>query len=205
MQSTPTPLWVRLNTEVFSFPTYEFNDDSFDPTQFVNKYRHRTESLHALHQELETFLSYLKEEIVRIINEDYNKFIQFTTQLAGVQQSLSKVENDFPGLYKQVEEFNHFLNKMIRECEEQVNIQKRAKRQKAISKIFIKSFNGIKNLHFLLDETKNDPNGVTYPNIANHYKILSEMYKNVKFEESELLLNIETIQKWKEVNYQIWY
>jgi hypothetical protein len=67
----------------FIFREFEFEDDAFNASTFVAKYR-RVSSLESLKEQLRSYCEALKKELFVIINRDYKDFITIATKLDGV-------------------------------------------------------------------------------------------------------------------------
>ena len=69
-----------VNQDQFIFNENEFESESFDAQQFVNKYR-RVTSLESLRQQLRQCADHLKNQLYMIINKDYKDFINIATKV----------------------------------------------------------------------------------------------------------------------------
>lgn len=63
----------------FIFRESDFEDLSFDASDFVSKYR-RVTSLESLRQQLQSCSDGLKQQLYEIINRDYKDFINIATK-----------------------------------------------------------------------------------------------------------------------------
>jgi conserved oligomeric Golgi complex subunit 2 len=96
----------ELNHEL---PTYTplshdnpyLSGDLFDVEEFLLSRAH-TMSLQDLRVELRDYLSTLKEELVKLINDDYEAFISLSTDLKGEGARLNKLKYPLEGLRAEI-------------------------------------------------------------------------------------------------------
>lgn len=74
--------------------------DVFNVEEFLLSRSHT--SLQDLRTELRDFLSTLKEELVKLINDDYEKFISLSTDLRGEGDRLLKIKSPLSMLQTQI-------------------------------------------------------------------------------------------------------
>ncbi|THU95639.1 COG complex component [Dendrothele bispora CBS 962.96] len=75
--------------------------DSFDVEEFLLSRSHTT-SLQELRIELRDYLATLKEELVKLINDDYEAFISLSTDLKGEGVRLQKLKSPLEGLKTEI-------------------------------------------------------------------------------------------------------
>lgn len=93
--STELPIYVPL-----SHDNPHLTADVFNVEEFLLSRSHT--SLHDLRSELRDYLSSLKEELVLLINDDYEAFISLSTDLRGEGLTLEKLKLPLDDLRKRI-------------------------------------------------------------------------------------------------------
>ncbi|CAO3624188.1 unnamed protein product [Cunninghamella echinulata] len=70
-----------------------FTAPEFDPDSFLSSRRHL--GLEQLKMELNSHLKLLKNELIELINHNYQDFINLSTNLKGVDKSIDNLSNTF--------------------------------------------------------------------------------------------------------------
>jgi hypothetical protein len=79
----------------------EFQNNNFTPSAFLTS--HALTPLTTLNQDLSTLLQSLKEELVAVINQDYEGFIKISTQLTDVDSRVANILDPISDLQEQVD------------------------------------------------------------------------------------------------------
>jgi hypothetical protein len=75
------------------FNRTHFQRADFNVERFVNLARKRA-TLDQLHTDLRTYLRYLQNSMVELINDDYADFVNLSSGLAALRESVTKVGQD---------------------------------------------------------------------------------------------------------------
>lgn len=90
------PLYIPLAHDNPYLTAPEFDVEGFLLSRF------HTTSLRELRTELRDYLSTLKEELVKLINDDYEAFISLSTDLQGEGARLGRIKYPLDGLRAQI-------------------------------------------------------------------------------------------------------
>ena len=102
----------------FCFTAEDFADDSFSIDSFLKTSRSKV-TLEQLKDDLNSYLKLLKISMVELINEDYNDFINLTTNLMGFDKSINNLSQPLVKLRDQSSELEHQFSQLIRQLENQ--------------------------------------------------------------------------------------
>uniref|UniRef100_A0A914LQQ5 Conserved oligomeric Golgi complex subunit 2 n=1 Tax=Meloidogyne incognita TaxID=6306 RepID=A0A914LQQ5_MELIC len=75
------------------FNLTHFQRTDFDSVRFVNFSRKRA-TLAQLHSDLRIYLRYLQNSMIELINDDYADFVNLSSGLAALRDSVDKVKNN---------------------------------------------------------------------------------------------------------------
>lgn len=89
---------VQLSTEEqqlqqLCFNRTHFQRADFNVERFVNLARKRA-TLDQLHTDLRTYLRYLQNSMIELINDDYADFVNLSSALATLHESVDKISED---------------------------------------------------------------------------------------------------------------
>ncbi|KAK0461060.1 COG complex component [Desarmillaria tabescens] len=137
------PVFVPLS---HSNPYLTAND--FDIEQFLLSRSHT--SLQDLRSELRDYLATLKEELVKLINDDYEAFISLSTDLRGEGVRLNKLKAPLGGLRVQIQDSKAELQ-LVQDAIKQ-KLEKRAilREEKALLHLLLKISESVTRLEGLL-------------------------------------------------------
>lgn len=76
------------------FNKAHFNRKDFDVDRFVGLARRRA-SLEKIQQDLRSYLRYLQNSMVELINDDYADFVNLSSNLAALKESIQKISLNF--------------------------------------------------------------------------------------------------------------
>lgn len=76
------------------FNKAHFNRPDFDLDRFVSLARRRA-TLDQIQQDLRTYLRYLQNSMVELINDDYADFVNLSSNLAALKESINKISLNF--------------------------------------------------------------------------------------------------------------
>ena len=107
--SYPLPLLEPLSHE---HPLLRAENPSFDVEEFLISRSHT--SLPDLRAELKDYLALLKDELVQLINDDYEAFISLSTDLRAEGARLERLQSPMSGLRSEIEVRHHFAWSMRR-------------------------------------------------------------------------------------------
>lgn len=83
----------RMDLEL-CFNKAHFNRQDFDVDRFVSLARRRA-SLEKIQQDLRSYLRYLQNSMVELINDDYADFVNLSSNLAALKESIQKISLNF--------------------------------------------------------------------------------------------------------------
>ncbi|KAI0335101.1 COG complex component [Cubamyces sp. BRFM 1775] len=138
--------------------------DTFDVEQFLLSRAYT--SLPDLRTELRDYLATLKEELVKLINDDYEAFISLSTDLRGEGTRLESLKQPLGDLKARILESRKTLQEIQDETKEKLNRRAAIREEKAFLHSLLKISESITRLESLLlisspeDEDK-DPSAVT--------------------------------------------
>ena len=101
--SYPLPLLEPLSHE---HPLLRAENPSFDVEEFLISRSHT--SLPDLRVELKDYLALLKDELVQLINDDYEAFISLSTDLRAEGARLERLQTPMSGLRSEIEVRHHY-------------------------------------------------------------------------------------------------
>ncbi|KAI0775843.1 COG complex component [Trametes elegans] len=136
--------------------------ETFDVEQFLLSRAYT--SLPDLRTELRDYLAALKEELVRLINDDYEAFISLSTDLRGEGTRLESLKRPLADLKGRVLESRKTLQEIQDETKEKLDRRAAIREEKAFLHLLLKISESLTRLESLLlisspgDEEKNSPN-----------------------------------------------
>lgn len=113
----------------FCFTAQDFADDSFSIDSFLKTSRSRV-TLEQLKDDLNSYLKLLKASMVELINEDYNDFINLTTNLMGFDKSINNLSQPLIKLRDQSSELERHFSGLIRQLDNQMTRLRAIRRNK---------------------------------------------------------------------------
>lgn len=93
-----------MNKLSLCFNISHFNRSDFCVDRFVNLAKRRV-PLDCIYNDLRTYLRYLQNSMIELINEDYAEFVKLSSSLTGLKESKNKFLNNIEVIN------NYFLNK----------------------------------------------------------------------------------------------
>ncbi|KAI0645824.1 COG complex component [Trametes meyenii] len=141
--------------------------ETFDVEQFLLSRAYT--SLPDLRTELRDYLAALKEELVRLINDDYEAFISLSTDLRGEGTRLEALQRPLTDLKAKVLESRHTLQEIQDETKQKLDRRAAIREEKAFLHLLLKISESITRLESLLlisspeDEDKEPSNVVAMP------------------------------------------
>ncbi|KAG6333678.1 hypothetical protein ID866_5408 [Astraeus odoratus] len=132
--------------------------DTFDVEQFLLSRAHT--SLPDLRTELRDYLSSLKEELVQLINDDYEDFISLSTDLRGEGARLEKIKAPLNALRQQIIVTRKSLRDIQDAVQAKLNERAKLREEKALLHLLLKISESIARLESLLliPQTGDTPN-----------------------------------------------
>ncbi|KZV90605.1 hypothetical protein EXIGLDRAFT_720206 [Exidia glandulosa HHB12029] len=126
-------------------------------------------SLPDLGTELKEYLARLKEELVQLINDDYEAFISLSTDLRGEGARLERLHFPLPALRKEIELSTAELKQVQDAVQEKLQERAAIREEKALLHLLLKISESVQRLEGLLllpsppDESGLDANGFSSP------------------------------------------
>lgn len=90
------------------FNKAHFNRQDFDVDRFVGLARRRG-SLDQIQQDLRAYLRYLQNSMVELINDDYADFVNLSSNLAALKESIHKISLNFEVIFSRFSYFYYSL------------------------------------------------------------------------------------------------
>ncbi|KAI1726634.1 conserved oligomeric golgi complex component, COG2 domain-containing protein [Ditylenchus destructor] len=87
------PKSAGLDDVQLCFNKAHFNREDFDVERFVNLARRRA-TLDQIHNDLRTYLRYLQNSMIELINDDYADFVNLSSTLATLKDSIVKISSN---------------------------------------------------------------------------------------------------------------
>ncbi|KAK7472820.1 hypothetical protein VKT23_000927 [Stygiomarasmius scandens] len=150
---------VQLQTNILNhdLPTYiPLSHDnpylaggSFDVEDFLLSRSHTT-SLQELRVELRDYLSTLKEELVKLINDDYEAFISLSTDLKGEGVRLQKLRSPLGNLKTEISFSKAELCTLQDEIQKKLNNRATVREETALLQLLLKIAESVTRLESLL-------------------------------------------------------
>ncbi|PCH36075.1 COG complex component [Wolfiporia cocos MD-104 SS10] len=137
------PVYVPLAHDNHFLSAQEFNVEEFLLSRAYT-------SLPDLRTELRDYLATLKEELVRLINDDYEAFISLSTDLRGEGERLENLQKPLGDLKSQVLEARRSLQLMQDAIEAKLNRRSALREQKAFLHLLLKISESVTRLESLL-------------------------------------------------------
>nr|CAD2153120.1 unnamed protein product [Meloidogyne enterolobii] len=170
----PTEDDSKLKQLCFNLTHFQRTD--FDSVRFVNFSRKRA-TLAQLHSDLRIYLRYLQNSMIELINDDYADFVNLSSGLAALRDSVDKVKNNIQGTWYNFESTISDLER----CAQLVNnylIQlNKARKEQIIAKNKLSLLQSIQRLYKFLENRPKE-------------------FGNIWF--SKLFLLISSIEYWLE-------
>uniref|UniRef100_A0A915DT48 Conserved oligomeric Golgi complex subunit 2 n=1 Tax=Ditylenchus dipsaci TaxID=166011 RepID=A0A915DT48_9BILA len=90
---TPTTKPTVLDGAQLCFNKAHFNREDFNVDRFVNLARRRA-TLDQIHNDLRTYLRFLQNSMINLINDDYADFVNLSSTLAVLKDSIDKISSN---------------------------------------------------------------------------------------------------------------
>lgn len=141
--STELPIYVPL-----SHDNPHLTAEVFNVEEFLLSRSHT--SLHDLRSELRDYLTSLKEELVLLINDDYEAFISLSTDLRGEGSRLEKLKLPLDDLRKRISESRAGLQATQDSIQETLDARTKLREEKALLHLLLKISESVTRLESLL-------------------------------------------------------
>lgn len=141
--STELPIYVPL-----SHDNPHLTAEVFDVEEFLLSRSHT--SLQDLRSELRDYLTSLKEELVLLINDDYEAFISLSTDLRGEGSRLEKLKLPLDDLRKRISESRAGLQATQDSIQETLDARTNLREEKALLHLLLKISESVTRLESLL-------------------------------------------------------
>ncbi|KAG2146390.1 oligomeric golgi complex component, COG2-domain-containing protein [Suillus bovinus] len=141
--STELPIYVPL-----SHGNPHITAEVFNVEEFLLSRSHT--SLHDLRSELRDYLTSLKEELVLLINDDYEAFISLSTDLRGEGSRLEKLKLPLGDLRKRISESRAGLQATQDSIQETLDARTKLREEKALLHLLLKISESVTRLESLL-------------------------------------------------------
>ncbi|KAG7098601.1 hypothetical protein E1B28_000525 [Marasmius oreades] len=122
--------------------------ETFDVEEFLLSRSHT--SLQDLKAELRDYLSSLKEELVQLINDDYESFISLSTDLKGEDVRLASLQAPLAGLKQEIQISKADLRAIQTTLEEKLRKRAALREEKALLHLLLKISESVLRLETLL-------------------------------------------------------
>ncbi|CAG2166458.1 unnamed protein product [Oppiella nova] len=172
--------WDQLSSDVlpeanksYSFSRQDFASDLFSIDSFLKTNRSKV-SLEQLKDDLSSYLKVLKTSMVELINEDYNDFVNLSTNLMGFDKAINNLSQPLIQLRDQSFTIEHQFNERIKQLENQMKRLESIRRNKSELNKLISIMDGIERAEQWFDGFRNSGNSCD-----NHSNSLSSIEKIV--------------------------
>ena len=118
-------LWAEVlpkANKMFCFKAEDFADESFSIDSFLKTHRSKV-TLEQLKDDLNSYLKVLKTSMIELINEDYNDFINLTTNLMGFDKSINNLSEPLIQLRNSSLKIERQFDEIIRQLDYQMKRQ----------------------------------------------------------------------------------
>ncbi|CAK5039307.1 unnamed protein product [Meloidogyne enterolobii] len=170
----PTEDDSKLKQLCFNLTHFQRTD--FDSVRFVNFSRKRA-TLAQLHSDLRIYLRYLQNSMIELINDDYADFVNLSSGLAALRDSVDKVKNNIQGTWYNFESTISDLERCAQLVNNYLFQLNNARKEQIIAKNKLSLLQSIQRLHKFLENRPKE-------------------FGNIWF--SKLFLLISSIEYWLE-------
>ncbi|CAO3646141.1 unnamed protein product [Cunninghamella blakesleeana] len=126
-----------------------FTAPDFDPDSFLSSRRHL--GLERLKMELNSHLRLLKNELVELINQDYQDFINLSTNLKGVDRSMDSLQIPLIRMESQVKDLKSHFQGTIENLENQLEKRGHVQEKKTCLKLLLNIHESVSKVEDLLE------------------------------------------------------
>ncbi|KAI8377835.1 uncharacterized protein BYT42DRAFT_614487 [Radiomyces spectabilis] len=126
-----------------------FQAPQFDPDHFLSSRRHL--GLERLKKELNEHLRFLKAELVELINEDYQDFINLSTNLKGVDKAMDDLQRPLAQMGNQVQTAQSQFQDVLDKLRDELDHRTQVREKKASLKLLLNIHNSITKVEDLLE------------------------------------------------------
>ncbi|OXC68066.1 hypothetical protein AYX13_03275 [Cryptococcus neoformans] len=127
---------------------------TFDPDAFLLSRIHIP--LEELRAELREYLGDLREELVKLINEDYEEFLSLGTGLRGEEERLQRLEGPLQGVRKDIVSVRDVLAEHQAKLQEKLDERAALREEKALLDLLQRLFDTLAKAETLLDLPRTD-------------------------------------------------
>uniref|UniRef100_A0A915N2D8 Conserved oligomeric Golgi complex subunit 2 n=1 Tax=Meloidogyne javanica TaxID=6303 RepID=A0A915N2D8_MELJA len=170
----PTEDDSKLKQLCFNLTHFQRTD--FDSVRFVNFSRKRA-TLAQLHSDLRIYLRYLQNSMIELINDDYADFVNLSSGLAALRDSVDKVKNNIQGTWYNFESTISDLERCAQLVNNYLSQLNKARKEQIIAKNKLSLLQSIQRLYKFLENRPKE-------------------FGNIWF--SKLFLLISSIEYWLE-------
>ncbi|ORX61373.1 COG complex component [Hesseltinella vesiculosa] len=126
-----------------------FHSDDFDPDRFLASRRHL--GLERLKTELNGHLSFLKNELIELINRDYQDFINLSTNLRGVDKAIVAFQQPLTQMQSQVKDAQGHFQTLINELDQKLEHRAKIRDRKTSLKLLLNIHDSVSKVEELLE------------------------------------------------------
>ncbi|KGB78784.2 hypothetical protein CNBG_4622 [Cryptococcus deuterogattii R265] len=172
---------------------------TFDPDAFLLSRIHIP--LEELRAELREYLGDLREELVKLINEDYEEFLSLGTGLRGEEERLKRLEEPLQGVKEEVVSVRDVLAEHQAKLQEKLDERAALREEKALLDLLQRLFDTLAKAETLLDSPHTDEveTSKLVTRVAGEYTQIVYLMNKARAEEcaivnvvEERIINIKT-------------
>ncbi|KAI8067163.1 oligomeric golgi complex component, COG2-domain-containing protein [Gongronella butleri] len=129
-----------------------FHADQFDPDRFLSSRRHL--GLERLKTELNAHRSFLKNELIELINRDYQDFINLSTNMRGVDHAIRALKMPLTSMEGQVKDAQGHFDRLVTDLETQLDHRAAIRDRKTSLKLLLNIHDSVEKVEELLEINK---------------------------------------------------
>lgn len=203
---------MSANTEIFKLPTgpaeicfdkNEFMKKTFTVDEFLQEHRNAA-TLETMRDDLGVYLKVLRSAMIELINEDYADFVNLSSNLVGLDQSIGSIQSPLNSLQDEIIEVRTTLENTMQEITDCLE-QKRQLREQLKSVKSLKSARqSMAKLRQLLSDQLNDDDALNPSMLERAAMELVQLKYDLQFSQPhiERLKNPNGLDKYDEVHDQ---
>jgi hypothetical protein len=167
------------------YPTSTFSADEF----LLSRIHIPLDELRA---ELREYLGALREELVQLINDDYEEFISLGTGLRGEGERLRHLEIPLRQLSKRVEGIREVLEEVQTRVQDKLDERAALREEKALLELLGRLFEALGRAESLLD-TEDEDRGKLVQRVAGEYTQLVYLLEKARTEGCKIVDAVEPV------------
>jgi hypothetical protein len=148
--------------------------------------------LDELRAELREYLGALREELVQLINDDYEEFISLGTGLRGEGERLRHLEIPLRQLSKRVEGIREVLEEVQTRVQDKLDERAALREEKALLELLGRLFEALGRAESLLD-TEDEDRGKLVQRVAGEYTQLVYLLEKARTEGCKIVDAVEPV------------